>query len=52
MLIISDTSPIINLAVIGQLIPSVCPFMDRLRAEANFFIDRQLYDYIKNIANE
>lgn len=35
-----------------QLISLVCPLMDRLRNEANFFIDRNLYMYIKNAANE
>lgn len=35
-----------------QLIPLVCPLMDRLRSEANFFIDRNLYQHVRNATNE
>jgi len=35
-----------------QLVSLVCPLMDRLQSEANFFIDRNLYQHIRAAANE
>jgi len=35
-----------------QLVSLVCPLMDRLQSEANFFIDRNLYQHIRTAANE
>ena len=54
MIIISDTSPIINLAIIGylDLIPSVKPLMDALRTKARFFIHQSLYNQVLKIAKE
>ena len=62
MLIVSDTSPIINLAVIehlhllrakqAKMIDSVTLLMDRLRHEAVFYIHQTLYDFVKEQAGE
>lgn len=35
-----------------MLVGAVAPLMDRLQSEANFFIDRRLYQHIKSLANE
>ena len=34
------------------LIPRICPLMDRLKAELNFFISSRLYETIRNLAKE
>ncbi|NUQ26755.1 MAG: DUF3368 domain-containing protein [Saprospiraceae bacterium] len=43
---------ILLLAKQNRLVGAVAPLMDRLQSEANFFIDRRLYQHIKSLANE
>jgi uncharacterized protein len=43
---------ILLLAKQRELIESVTPLMDRLRKEANFYIDSRLYQHIKGLAQE
>lgn len=43
---------ILILAKQKDLVGTVAPLMDRLQSEANFFIDRRLYQHIKSLANE
>ncbi|HLP96360.1 MAG TPA: DUF3368 domain-containing protein [Saprospiraceae bacterium] len=43
---------ILLLAKQRGLIAAVTPLMDRLRSEANFYVDARLYQYIKKLAEE
>jgi predicted nucleic acid-binding protein len=43
---------ILLLAKRRGMIQAVTPLMDRLRSEANFFVDARLYHYIKRLAEE
>ena len=43
---------ILLLAKQRGLISAVTPLMDRLRSEANFYVDARLYQYIKKLAEE
>jgi predicted nucleic acid-binding protein len=43
---------ILLLAKQRELIDAVTPLMDRLRKEANFYIDSRLYQHIKALAQE
>jgi hypothetical protein len=43
---------ILLLAKEKALVPSVTTLMDRLKLEANFFISSDLYQFVKNVAQE
>lgn len=51
MPIVSNTSPILNLSIAGQ-IPSLKNVMQALRNNAGFFIDVKLFDRLLTEAGE
>jgi len=67
MILVGNTSPIINLAAVGQLgllrqlyseakhaglIPAVRPIMDNLIEKAGFWIGHELYEKVLQVAGE
>ena len=54
MIVVSNTSPLTNLAAIGQLgiLDAVRPSLDLLREKVGFYLSEPLYQHALSVARE